>query len=62
MPNLTIGIYDYITSQLLYVFKADTKEDFSHSKIFTTKLFPGTIFWVTDKLNIYKLNSNDLMS
>ena len=42
------------------MFKADSKQEFLHSKIFTDK--NDTIFWITDKLTIYTLDAKDLMS
>jgi hypothetical protein len=62
MPNCLVGIYDYASAELLFVFKADSKADFTHSQLFSTHLVPNTIFWVTDKLTIYTFDTRDLLS
>ena len=45
----------------MYLFKADGKAEIFHSQIFTSPAHPGTIFWVTDKLAIYKFSTHDLL-
>ena len=46
---------------MLYVFKAESKNDVIHSSIFLNPQYQNTIFWVTDKLTIYKLNTRDFL-
>ena len=75
LPHGAIAVYDYHKGILDYIFKADTRYDkIVHSMLFSTSsskisqnydsgyMKEDTIFWVTDRLTIYKLNPNDMLS
>jgi WD40 repeat protein len=56
VQNSSIAVFDYYTSHLLHVFQTDKEI----STIFSSPLVQDVIFWVTEKLAVYKLDNQDL--